>query len=153
MRRSPNRGSALTLLAVLSMLAVAAVGCSKSTTVTVPNGSMPPAAINPNPSTAAGGGMTGALSGKWTGKYSGTYQGTFVLVWHESGSTLSGTINLSSVGGAMAINGTVSGDTIQFGTVGSTAITYTGKVSGNSMSGTYQVGNGTGSGSWSANKA
>jgi hypothetical protein len=45
----------------------------------------------------------------------------------------------------------VQGGAIQFGTVGSAAITYSGSVSGNSMSGTYQVANG-GSGSWSASK-
>jgi hypothetical protein len=47
----------------------------------------------------------------------------------------------------------VQGDTIRFGTVGSQAITYSGSVSGSSMSGTYQVGSGAGSGSWSAAKA
>jgi hypothetical protein len=39
----------------------------------------------------------------------------------------------------MAIHGTVAGDSIQFGPVGSTGITYQGQVSGNSMSGTYQL--------------
>jgi hypothetical protein len=48
----------------------------------------------------------------------------------------------------------VQGDSISFGTVGSTAITYSGKVSGGSMSGSYQVSDGQGSqGPWSASKA
>lgn len=45
-------------------------------------------------------------------------------------------------------------DSIQFGTVGSTGITYKGTVAGNSMSGTYQlIDNGTTfSGPWTAAK-
>jgi hypothetical protein len=94
-----------------------------------------------------------ALSGTWDGKYSGAFTGTFVLRWAQAGSKLSGTINLSTAGGTLPIHGTVSGDSIQFGTVGSEAITYTGAVSGGSMSGSYQVAGGAGgSGTWSANK-
>ena len=44
------------------------------------------------------------------------------------------------------------GASIQFGTVGSTAITYAGTVSGSSMSGNYQVG-GSAGGPWSASQA
>ena len=44
----------------------------------------------------------------------------------------------------------MNGSSIQFGTVGSSAITYTGTVSGNSMSGSYQTPGG--GGSWSAHK-
>ncbi len=55
----------------------------------------------------------------------------------------------------MPINGTVHGNAIRFGTVGSTAITYSGTVSGSSMSGTYQLHttSGTPGGPWSASKA
>jgi hypothetical protein len=53
----------------------------------------------------------------------------------------------------MTINGTVAGGRIQFGTVGSQAITYTGSLSGNSMSGQYKVAGGAGgSGAWSATR-
>jgi hypothetical protein len=45
----------------------------------------------------------------------------------------------------------VGGGSIQFGTLGSTAITYSGTVSGSSMSGTYKVGGAQG-GNWSASK-
>ena len=50
---------------------------------------------------------------------------------------------------------TVNGSAITFGTVGSTAITYSGTVSGNSMSGNYQVqgGSSSASGTWSATKS
>ena len=90
------------------------------------------------------------LSGSWSGKYGGAYQGTFTLTWQQSGTTLSGAIKLSSVGGSVSVHGTLNGNTITFGTVGSTVITYTGTVSGNSMSGTYQTPGG--GGTWSATK-
>jgi hypothetical protein len=77
-----------------------------------------------------------------------------VLSWQQSGANLTGTIALSTAGGTVPIHGSVSGSTINFGTVGSSAITYTGSVSGNSMSGNYQVaGAAAGSGTWSATKA
>jgi hypothetical protein len=99
------------------------------------------------PSPTAGGG----LSGRWSGHYNGAYDGTFVLIWTQSGSNLSGTIKLSTPNVTLGIDGTVSGETIRFGTVGSVAITYSGSVSRNSMSGQYQTP--TGGGSWSATKS
>jgi hypothetical protein len=95
-----------------------------------------------------------ALSGRWKGQYGGSYQGTFVLHWHQSGSNLSGLIHLSNPGSTLPIHGSVSGGKIRFGTVGSMAVTYTGTVSGNSMSGTYHINNGSGAGGpWSASKS
>jgi hypothetical protein len=95
-----------------------------------------------------------ALSGTWHGQYTGSYSGTFVLSWQQSGATLTGTIALSTAGATVPIHGMVSGSAINFGTVGSSAITYTGSVSGNSMSGNYQVaGAAGGSGTWTASKA
>ena len=45
----------------------------------------------------------------------------------------------------------MAGGSIRFGTVGGGGIAYSGTVSGNSMSGTYQVQNGSGAGgNWSA---
>ena len=97
----------------------------------------------------------GALSGKWSGQYSGSFNGTFTLTWRQSGSRLHGTIHLSNPGDTMPINGTINGGAISFGTVGSTAITYSGTVSGGSMSGNYKVhsSQGTSGGPWSASKA
>jgi len=93
----------------------------------------------------------GPLSGTWSGRYSGAYHGTFTLHWTQSGSQLSGTIKLStSPNSRPSIKGTVHGSTIRFGTVGSAAITYSGTVSGKSMSGRYQTPGG--GGSWSAHK-
>ncbi len=93
----------------------------------------------------------GSLTGTWSGTYRGAYHGTFTLHWTQSKSRLTGTIKLSSNVGRTNITGTVQGRTIRFGTVGNTnAITYSGSVSGRSMSGTYKAG-GAG-GSWSAHK-
>jgi hypothetical protein len=92
----------------------------------------------------------GSLTGTWSGTYRGAYHGTFTLHWTQSKSRLTGTIKLSSVG-RTNITGSVRGSTIRFGTVGNAnAITYSGSVSGRSMSGTYKTG-GVG-GSWSAHK-
>jgi hypothetical protein len=63
---------------------------------------------------------------------------------------LSGTIKLSTERSKLGLNGTVRGSTIRFGTVGSAAITYSGSVSGKSMSGSYHTPGG--GGSWSAHK-
>lgn len=95
------------------------------------------------------------LSGTWSGQYSGAYQGTFTLHWRQSSSRLSGAITLSVPADTLSIHGTVDGGVIRFGSVGSMAVTYSGTVSGNSMSGSYQVHDGTvaSSGSWSASRA
>ena len=95
-------------------------------------------------------GASGPLSGTWSGKYGGAYHGTFTLHWTQSGSRLSGTIKLSNTSSRPSITGTVRGSTIRFGTVGSAAITYSGSVSGKSMSGRYHTPGG--GGSWSAHK-
>ena len=95
-------------------------------------------------------GASGPLTGSWSGKYGGAYHGTFTLHWTQSGSKLSGTIKLSTERSKLSLNGTVRGSTIRFGTVGSAAITYTGSVSGKSMSGSYHTPGG--GGRWSAHK-
>ncbi len=130
--------------------------CSSSSTTTTPPTSAPAATTPATSAPATSAPATGALSGTWNGQYSGAYQGTFVLNWTQSGSNLSGTIKLSTPPNTLHIHGTVNGNSIRFGTVGSAAITYSGTVSGNnSMSGTYQVqsGNGTVGGPWSASKS
>jgi hypothetical protein len=89
------------------------------------------------------------LAGKWSGKYSGAYSGTFTLRWTQTGSKLRGSIALSNPRGTYPINGSVKGTAITFGAVGAGA-TYTGSVSGTSMSGRYKTG--IGGGTWSARK-
>ena len=94
-------------------------------------------------------GSSRSLAGTWSGKYSGAFSGTFTLHWKESGSKLSGSIKLSRPRGTYPITGTVHGNAIKFGAVGAGA-TYTGSVSGKSMSGRYKTPRG--GGPWSAHK-
>ena len=89
------------------------------------------------------------LAGTWSGKYSGAYSGTFILRWTQTGSKLRGSIALSRPRGTYPITGSVNGTAITFGTVG-VGTTYTGSVSGKSMSGHYKTARG--GGTWSARK-
>jgi len=148
-----RRRPALLLSASLAVLVVAAVACSSNSSPTTTTNPTTPAAGSPAATSPPAGGSSSALTGRWNGTYSGTFNGSFKLSWNQSGSTLTGIIHLNP-GGLAHINGTVSGNSIRFGTVGSTEITYTGTVSGNSMSGTWKVHAGAGgSGNWSATKA
>jgi hypothetical protein len=127
-------------------------GGSSATQTTTPAAVSTPAATQSattTTSTATTSSDSG-LSGKWKGTYSGTYSGTFVLNWTQSGSKLNGTIDLSTAG-TVPVNGTVDGSSIKFGTVGGSAVHYTGSVSGDSMSGSYTTA--SGDGSWTAHKA
>jgi hypothetical protein len=90
------------------------------------------------------------LGGTWKGHYSGAVSGHFTIHWKQTGSTLHGTIKLSSPSGKYAIDGGVRGKKIKFGalTVGAT---YKGVLHGSTgMSGTWS--SGEGGGSWSAKK-
>ena len=89
------------------------------------------------------------LAGTWSGAYSGTFSGTFTIHWRQTRSTLRGSIALSRPKGTYTITGSVSGSKIRFGAVGAGA-TYTGSVSGSSMSGSYKTAQG--GGTWSAKK-
>ena len=174
MQRQPSLS--LLLITVLSVLAVMTLGCSsgKKSTPKAPTSTKPsiaaatasgqaattaPAPTTPTVTTAIASTPApsgGGLSGTWSGQYSGAFQGTFTLTWQQSGSNLSGSIKLSLPPATLNVNGTVQGGAIRFGTVGGAGITYTGSVSGNSMSGTYQVQTGNGAttgGPWSATKA
>ena len=148
------------LTLVIAAAALAAAACSSGggttagTTAThAPAAHASKSAAGPaSPASSAPAAAAGALTGKWSGQYSGSYQGTFVLHWRQSGSKLGGTIAISNPPSTLAIHGSVTGGTIKFGTVGSLAITYTGTVSGSSMSGTYHVGNASG-GPWSSSRS
>src|SRR5581483_7374733 len=89
------------------------------------------------------------LAGTWSGTYGGAFSGTFTLHWAQSGSRLSGSIVRSNQRGKYGITGSVRGTAIKFGAVGAGA-TYTGSVSGTSMSGNYK--RPQGGGTWSAHK-
>jgi hypothetical protein len=89
-----------------------------------------------------------SLTGSWAGSYHGTFSGTFTLHWKQTGSVLSGSITLKP-GGTVPITGKVRGTAITFGAV-AVGVTYTGSVSGRSMSGRYKTP--SGGGSWSAHR-
>jgi hypothetical protein len=153
-----RRVRGLVIVGLGGALAVAIAACSSGpSSSSTPGGgtaTTAPSAAAATQAAAPASSATGAssLTGSWSGQYSGNYSGTFSLTWTESGSSLHGTIHISNPDQTMPINGTTNGDSIQFGTVGSTAITYSGTVSGSSMSGNYQVG-GSAGGPWSASKA
>ena len=152
-RRSQRPASRLGLASLLAVLALTAIGCSSNNNSPSPTVATSPEAVSPSTSSeppSSPSAATGDLSGTWSGKYDGAFNGTFNLTWTQSSSKLTGSIDLST-DGTLNLNGVVTGNSIQFGTVGSTAITYSGTVSGDSMSGTYQVGGSTG-GNWSATK-
>jgi hypothetical protein len=130
--RPRRRRSPFLLAAVLL-----AIGCSASAAIAASNGQ--PTKLQRHV----------PLAGTWSGKYSGAFSGTFTLHWTQSGTTLKGSITLSSPHGTYTINGSVKGSAIKFGAVGAGA-TYKGSVSGKSMSGTYK--SPQGGGSWSAHK-
>jgi uncharacterized protein YukE len=154
-RRLRRLGPAITMSAALAVTLAACSGsggtAAQTTATNPPAGGSTHASSATTPSAAP---ATSALSGKWQGQYGGTYQGTFVLHWHQAGTRLNGVIRLSNPGVTVPIHGRVAGGSIRFGTVGSYAITYSGSVSGTSMSGHYQVNNGSGAGGpWSAHKS
>ncbi len=120
-----------------------AVASSSSSVSSAP----PPASTPPARPAAHAAGAN--LTGTWSGNYGGAFQGSFSLHWTQSGARLSGSITLSNPGETLSLNGTVNGSAIAFGTVGSAAITYSGTVSGSSMSGSYRVAGAAG-GNWDA---
>ncbi len=144
-------GTRLTLTIGAAALLLAACSSSGTSTNTTTKTTATHSAASAALATSAPAAASGALSGKWNGQYGGSYQGTFVLHWLQAGSKLNGHINLSNPTSTLPIHGTVNGGNIRFGTVGSYAITYTGTVAGNSMSGTYKVGSVQG-GNWRASK-
>lgn len=151
-------------LAIAAMVATMAAGCSSSDgNATTPAGPPPTSAssviqpVSPSPSSppdrpASAPASGPRLSGSWTGRYGGGYSGTFQLTWQQVGPALRGTITLSDPASTESITGTVAGSSIHFGTVGSTAITYRGDISGSSMAGSYQV-RGADAGTWTAHKS
>jgi hypothetical protein len=89
------------------------------------------------------------LSGTWGGLCTGPFSAnTFCTVtWTQTGNALDGTIMWSGPPDNLHISGNVTGSTISFGAVG--VVTFTGTLSGSTMSGSYtDIENGK-TGSWS----
>jgi len=157
--RSPSRLRASILLTgAIPVVALLATGCSSGSASSVTTAKVSSAAVvastaaSTPASTTTAPATAGDLTGTWNGTYNGSYSGAFTVKWTQNGSNVDGTIALPSVGTTEHLNGTVSGDNITFGTVGSFAVTYSGTFSGSSMSGSYNV-TGSPAGNWSATKA
>jgi hypothetical protein len=145
-------------IAMLGLVVFAACGGDTPT----PSGSetTPSVPGTTTQSPAPGASASDTLTGAWSGAYASTSSpgsnGTFTIQFTQSGSQLSGTINIqgSPCITTGTIIGTLNGGQITFGAVeGEQTIQYTGSVSGNTMSGTYsapQCGNATGT--WTASK-
>lgn len=120
------------------------------------SGAIATAAVAPSPTPKSKLQAKPKLGGTWSGKYGGAFSGTFTLHWRQSRwskrgvARLRGSITLSNPGGTYGISGSVHGKAIKFGAVGVGA-TYTGSVSGKSMSGSYKTPQG--GGKWSAKKS
>ena len=146
---------ALEVTALLSAALMA--GCSSSTSdtptpTTAANNisTSTPTAAAPAPTSAAAA-AAADVSGGWSGQYNGVFNGTFTLTWQQTGSAVNGKIVLSAPPNTYTITGNLTGNAITFGAVD--AVTYTGTVSGTSMSGTYQLPGGRGGGNWNASKS
>lgn len=153
--RSAGRTTRLLPLSLIIVAAVSSACSSGGTNAQSTPPSSPPTTTVSSPANSPSSPSTTSqtdLSGHWKGQYSGAYSGTFSLTWQQNGSKLTGTITLSSTPAPQDLTGTVSGDKITFGTVGSTAVQYSGTVSGNTMSGKYEVAGQKG-GNWTASRA
>jgi hypothetical protein len=135
----PLRRRTTPAIPVLAVAALLAVCCSGATAIAAVSSKPKPKVVH----------RASSLAGSWSGQYSGPVSGTFTLHWTQSGSSLTGSITLSSPPGKYGIDGHVNGSAISFGAVGAGA-TYTGSVRGTSMSGSWQ--SSIGGGNWSAHK-
>jgi hypothetical protein len=150
--------SRITIAVTAAAAGLLLAACSSSPATSSDNNAAPPPstapATSPPASTSPPAVVSSQLNGKWSGQYTGSFTGTFTLHWHQSGSRLTGTIKLSDPSQDLPITGSVHGSHISFGAVGTVGITYSGSVSGSSMSGHYQVHDGRGDGGpWQASKA
>lgn len=149
--RAGRLAAGMTVTAALAVTLAACSGPGAATTHTKHDAAAPSSAA-PATSAPASTASSSGLSGTWHGQYGGAYAGTFVVHWRQSGPDLSGRIHISNPSTTLPIHGKVADGSIRFGTVGSYRISYTGTVSGGSMSGHWQLnGPGTG-GTWSASR-
>jgi hypothetical protein len=148
----------LRTMGVLAVCCAFALSCSSSdggSSSTHSRAPGPVETVAPSTPASTGGGTGSALDGTWNGTWqNGGQSGTFSVAWTQSGSDLNGTLSISvaCLDGA-SVTGTVSGTSIEFGSVkGQCQVDYKGDLSGDQMSGTYDI-SGGGSGTWTASKA
>ena len=91
------------------------------------------------------------LSGTWAGECTGPFNGFCSLTWTQTAHALDGTFMLSSPPDTLHISGNLTGSTISFGAVG--VVTFTGTLSGSTLSGSYtDIANGK-TGSWTVTQS
>lgn len=154
------------LLPVLAIALVAAA-CSKGdTTVTPasPSGATAPGGLVPSPPAATGAtgstgtdiGITGTWTGSWQTDADSAVNGTFTIDFVQQGEDISGDITIqgSACVTQGSVIGKVQGDKIEFGAVqAEQTVTYTGAISGDSLSGTYDSPQcGPDTGTWEATR-
>ncbi|MGW7744033.1 hypothetical protein ACWGKF_15700 [Streptomyces chartreusis] len=100
---------------------------------------------------------TAALTGAWTGDWStGFGTGGFTATLSQDGNRLTGELKVDGVPCSLdgALNGTLDGDRITFGSVNSEKeITFTGSVDGDTMRGTFETDCYDASGPWTARRS
>jgi hypothetical protein len=142
-------------------VALLGVACSSSssseTSMTGANSGVvttPPAVSS---SESGSSGVVGRWNGTWTTTSGPAGSGGFRIDFTQSGNDLTGAIVIAGTPCITTgtITGTLSGNTISFGAVqGSQTISYSGTVSGNSMSGEYSAPDcGNAKGTWKASRA
>lgn len=148
----------------LGVIVVMAAGCGSDDAGTI-DGPTTSAAVpttvaaTPTTAVASGTATIDDLTGRWAGEFQATAptvsNGTFTLEFGGSAPNYTGTIVLAGLcEPSCPITANVAGNAISFGSVGAQAVTYSGTISGNSMSGSYQVGTaGDGEGTWKAVRA
>jgi hypothetical protein len=131
---------------VLGVVPLVACGGSNTTAPTpTTSATSQSTQTTPSPTAAATSQTTeGQISGTWNGTSASDNHpernSSFTVVFSQDGNTISGPITIS--GGCISegtVNGTLSGQTIEFGVIESTGIDFTGTISGNSMSGTFKT--------------
>jgi hypothetical protein len=155
------RSVTLRMCGVILICGAMLAGCSSDSSTT--SSSSPPggttgteSSSTPASPSTSGGDTSSAVDGKWNGSYqpSGGGSGDFSVTFTQTGSSLDGTLSISvaCLDGAK-VTGKVNGDSIDFGSVqGQCSVDYKGTISGDQMSGTYGLGQGT-AGTWKASKA
>jgi hypothetical protein len=152
-------GAATTAATVTTAPAVATTAGATTlpgAVTTAPAGAATTAPAGSATTAPATSGLTGAWPGEWQNTTPDSSRGTFRIQWTQSGSSLSGTIAITGTpcltGGS--ISGSLNGGNLNFGVVtGQAQVSYTGTVSGTTMSGTYTTSCGNAQGTWKATKA
>jgi hypothetical protein len=150
-----------TLRVTIASLGLAVFAACSNGSAPSGSSSTPPA---PGPTTASPTptqSVADTLTGTWTGTYESTSttgaNGTFTIQFTQTGSQLSGTIDIqgSPCITTGTISGALNGGQITFGAVkGTQTIAYAGSVSGSTMSGTYSAPQcDNGKGTWTASKS